>query len=565
MDEKKRAELRQAVADELVVAVLDSPGNNTSSQACVDLFTWMVANERLLLRFAFPQHVEDASIFHEKMGYFEFPSGDSVAFTGSANETLGGHHKNYESLDVYRSWVNGERDRVGAKVDQFEEAWTGKAVGLKVESPSRSVLQRIRVMAPNRVPGSGDGGGPELPGVDRSIWRHQEEAVETFLRLKNGVLEMATGTGKTRTALKILSRLTESGAIRGAVICTSGTDLLRQWTRELNRWVLDGHEFSIYQHFASSHDMGRFCSHPEGSVLVISREQLAALLQQLPPAGREPLLVVHDEVHGLGSPGCQADLGGQHRHFGYRLGLSATPEREYDVAGTAFITEEIGEVIFEFGLEDAIRRGILCEFDYVPLRYELLEEDRQRIRQVYALRAAREHQGDPMTREEFWTRLAHVYKTATQKPAVFSRYLEREPSAVKSAIVFVHTQEYGNSLLDLIHRYTPRYGTYYADDHRSRLEAFSRKDLDCLITCHRLSQGIDIRNLRRVILFSSDRARLETIQRMGRCLRTDPADPAKRATVVDFVREDEEDSPGSADRDRAEWLSEVSEVGRESD
>ena len=64
---------------------------------------------------------------------------------------------------------------------------------------------------------------------------------------------------------------------------------------------------------------------------------------------------------------------------------------------------------------------------------------------------------------------------------------------------------------------------------------FARGEIDCLITCHRISQGIDIRALQNVFLFASARAKLETIQRIGRCFCTDPANPDKRARVIDFV------------------------------
>ena len=63
---------------------------------------------------------------------------------------------------------------------------------------------------------------------------------------------------------------------------------------------------------------------------------------------------------------------------------------------------------------------------------------------------------------------------------------------------------------------TPRgYRTYYAEDDRDHLEQFARGEIDCLITCHRISQGIDLRSLRTVVLFASARSKLETIQRIG--------------------------------------------------
>ena len=86
--------------------------------------------------------------------------------------------------------------------------------------------------------------------------------------------------------------------------------------------------------------------------------------------------------------------------------------------------------------------------------------------------------------------------------------------------------------------------------------------ITCLITCHRLSEGIDIRSLENVVLFSSARAKLETIQRIGRCLRVDPKRPEKIAHVLDFTRisdDPSQDDPMS-DSLRKDWLESLSRV-----
>ena len=64
------------------------------------------------------------------------------------------------------------------------------------------------------------------------------------------------------------------------------------------------------------------------------------------------------------------------------------------------------------------------------------------------------------------------------------------------------------------------------------------------------------------ILFSSDRSRLVTTQRIGRALRLDKNNPEKKATVVDFVIEDFEENDNNADADRAEWLTDLSQTRR---
>lgn len=565
-DPIKRAEHQQMLADRLleqVSAMLDDP---TALDPRAQLFAWLLATERLQIRFAFPDHVDGAGIFHEKIGVFDFADGQQAAFTGSANETLGGHTRNYESLDVYRSWAPGEAERVSIKVDQFDEAWSGNAAGLAVRRTSQDVLSRLKARAPSSRPTT-VAKSSTAPAKEDPKWRHQTEAVDAFLAKRAGVLEMATGTGKTRTTLKILERLIVSGEIDGAVIAMDGTDLLDQWSLELDAWILkSGKDWLLYRHFERHREIGDFILDPQRGILVVSRGQLHKLMNRLPAEKRRKMIVVHDEVHGLGTPSLVASLRGEHPKFGWRLGLSATPDRAYDQEGNDFLASEIGETIFRFPLELAIERGVLSGFDYTALEYELTDGDKLRLSAIRSKQAARAHQGNPMSQEEVWTEISRVYKTAEMKPEIFRDYLKDHPEILNNCIIFVETTDYGNALLEDIHQYTSRYRTYYADDERDHLVQFARGEIDCLITCHRVSQGIDIKALETVVLFASARARLETIQRIGRCLRSDPANPDKRAHVIDFVRPA---SPGdktpNADQERFAWLTGLSDVQRKAD
>ena len=554
------AEFRAIIVDRIleeIVALLDDP----SDQALrARLFAWLVANERLQIKFAFPDHVEQAGIFHEKIGVFDFPGGGQAAFTGSANESMGGHRRNYESIDVYRSWILGEQDRVRTKCEQFDEAWDNMAEGLSVLEPSSSVLQKLRSKAPSR-PADRQRTIAETDAPDPR-WRHQEEAVNAFLEKRAGVLEMATGTGKTRTSLKILASLIGSSAIDAAIITMDGTDLLDQWSGELEQWNFEGGpRWLIYRHFERHHELGEFALDPKQSLIVISRGQLRKLLDRLPDSAKQRMLIIHDEVHGLGIPSLVETLQGRHQVFPFRLGLSATPDRAYDETGNDFTRAEIGPTLFRFPIKAAISRGVLSEFDYLPLEYDLTSGDRDRLQAVYAKKAARQRDGNPMNKEELWTEIAKVYKTAEMKPAVFEDYLRSNPAVLERCILFVETKAYGEPILELLHHHTHLYRTYYAEDDREHLVEFARGGIDCLITCHRISQGIDIRSLNTVVLFASARAKLETIQRIGRCLRVDPSQPEKRALVVDFVRPAGPADPvPNADQDRCAWLSQLSTV-----
>jgi superfamily II DNA or RNA helicase len=562
---EQRDQYRAMVVDkilEAITALIETPGDQALR---AQIFAWLVANDRLELRFAFPEHVDEPGIFHEKIGIFDFPAMRSVAFTGSANETRGGHHANYESIDVYRSWVNGEIDRIAIKIEQFEEAWEGIASGLKVLAPKGDVLDRLRTRAPHKLPsGPAQSGSGSATATDPR-WRHQDEAVAAFMAARAGILEMATGTGKTRTAIKILDRLVAEGKVNSSIITMDGTDLLDQWAAELDNWALTQKPvWLVYKHFERHHELGEFALDPHHALLVISRGQLRKLLGRMHVSAKKRTLIIHDEVHGLGTPGLVDDLAGAHADFDWKLGLSATPDRAYDAVGNNFIASELGQTLYKFPLEAAIRRGVLSEFDYLPLPYELTDGDRERLQAVYAMKAARARQGKPMRDEELWTEIAKVYKTAEMKPTVFAEHLADHPEWLSRAIIFVETKEYGAQVLTIVDRYTHRYRTYYAEDDRAHLVSFADGEIDTLITCHRISQGIDIRSLSTVVLFASARAKLETIQRIGRCLRTDPAQPDKRALVIDFVRPaSPADTIPNADQERCAWLTELAKTRKE--
>ena len=77
-----------------------------------------------------------------------------------------------------------------------------------------------------------------------------------------------------------------------------------------------------------------------------------------------------------------------------------------------------------------------------------------------------------MSQEEVWTELSRVYKTAEMKVEVFAEHLRQHPELLQRCIIFVETTEYGERILELVHKRTHRYRTYYADDDRQHLVSF---------------------------------------------------------------------------------------------
>lgn len=536
----------------------------------------LVATGRLEIKLALPVDEKNKykhGIYHEKIGVFQDPNGDKVAFTGSSNETVGGLVDNFESILVFKSWKDPE-SRVQDLEYDFDKLWADDTKGIRVISfPEVAKAKLLKIRRKEYLEYDPESDEVEDIPIAKekekeeylSKWRHQDEAVSLFIKEKKGILEMATGTGKTRTAVKILEKLVDMKRIESAIITCDGNDILIQWEKEILAIIgLLGSNFRVLKSFGDYHQLGEFIYDSRRSILIISRPQVGGVLEKLQNDTKRKLLLVHDEVHRLGSPGNKGSLGGKSVPIDYRLGLSATPEREYDEEGTKFITQHIGPVIFQFGLEDAIKRGILCEFDYYPLEYHLTNEDKAKLASIFGKKAALEKAGVRIPEEEIWTQISRVYKTSEAKIPGFREFLEANPQILNRCIVFVEEMAYGEKVLEYIHQYRYDFHTYYSGEDREKLESFSKGKINCLITCHRLSEGIDIKSIQSVFLFSSNRSKLETIQRMGRCLRIDPENPNKRANVIDFIRVSEEgfEEDPNSDIERKEWLINLSKIKR---
>src|ERR1017187_865462 len=125
----KGAECRDQVKAHLLANPL-RPGNQREVQA-LELLAWMVANQILEVQVAVPcdelrRPIPAQGIFHEKAGIIEDKTGDRLAFNGSLNETEAGWTQNWESLNIFRSWL-GDDPRVAAEETNFQKLWSGES------------------------------------------------------------------------------------------------------------------------------------------------------------------------------------------------------------------------------------------------------------------------------------------------------------------------------------------------------------------------------------------------------------------------------------------------------
>lgn len=549
LEKRKAVELR-------LLEIIESNFSVSLDSGTLFLISMLEAG-KLDIQIAVPE--DGNGIYHEKVGIFIAGDSEYVSFTGSSNESRSGLEINYECVDVFTSWQ--DENRAKSKKSHFESLWNGDASGVKTfDFPEAAKLELIRLRNKSALPKVVIPPTPVAP----ELWEHQRFALEEFLLKKQGVLEMATGTGKTRTSLSICQKLFQEKEIETIVITADGDDLLDQWYVELLEFVKNlNSKISVLRQYSTNRERDHFLINKKNTIFLSSRYFLPGALNFLSEAEASKTILIHDEVHRLGSPSNREKLNGLSDKIPYRLGLSATPEREYDDDGNDFIENHIGEIIYRFGLDEAIRKKILSPFNYFPLEYVPNDDDKFRLQQVYKKAAARKEAGNPMSKEEIWIDIAKVHKTSRAKLPIFKEFIKDNRDLLKRCIIFVETREYGDEVLEIVHQYRDDFHVYYANEDSKVLRDFANGEIECLITCHRLSEGIDIHSLETVILFSSSKAQLETIQRIGRCLRKNPGDPAKRANVVDFIRlthDENSNETSNSDSERRDWLEGLSKI-----
>lgn len=545
-----------------------------------EMLAYLIAKEQLVIKIAIKKSKDwpdpwptdedidkHAHLYHVKRGYFVFEDDKRIVFDGSFNETQGSLQDHGEHASVFKSWRDSpEGDWANMRIKLIDRDWEGGNDQLHIRELSKDLIEKIKKSAKSRkeIDNFPVRKKTEVDIVkDDDKYRHQKEAIDIFLDKKNGILEMATGSGKTRTALKIINELSDRNLIDQFIVTCYGTDLLDQWYKVLLN-SSDSVSEKVYEKFQTiflrKEQRRSFTQNPKDSGFLTSLDDVHNALNNLNDEQLKRTLIIYDEVHNLGTENRLARLKDINQKIIYRLGLSATPDKgkhEKQQKMTEELKSVVGDSIYKFTINQAIERGILCEFDYLPLNYELTDEDKRGFQNVFALERRRREEGNPMSIEEKARLLANVYKLSESKLLSFDHFLRNDSSILKSTIIFVGTEEYGTKVLEILNSYTNNYKEYYGDDDKQILEEFIKENIDILVTCKAISQGIDIPNLKNIVIFSSDQNRGETTQRLGRCLRNPQGNEIKVAKVIDFYQIPEEGKE-SYDQDRRDWLEELS-------
>ncbi|MHC3129893.1 MAG: DEAD/DEAH box helicase family protein [Candidatus Bathyarchaeota archaeon] len=450
---------------------------------------WMIANKKLKIKIAFvvdslglPLQYNKAlakGIFHQKVGILEDSEGNKISFSGSDNETGFGWKNNIEEFKVFRSWVETEKQYFITDLSKFEKFWNGEAKRTKIIDIPVAIKERLIEISPSDI---------EELKLDRWITRrtcpitfrgYQEEAISNWLNnKKRGIFEMATGTGKTITALGCLIEAMGSSEKEVIVIASPFIHLSNQWEETIDKFGIKWPKF--FADSSQTNWKNRLADNlldiengiNDRLVIFTTHNTLSSddFIQMIKQSKkRVPLqsyYLIVDEVHGIGAPERKKGLIAE---YDFRLGLSATPKRWYDLEGTQDIFDYFGEVVFRFSLKDAIRAGFLTQYIYVPHFVKLTPQEMEQYKKetrkiVTSYYASKDNDEKNRIFTLLCIKRARIIRNAENKMIIFKKILEKLGD-IRHCLVYCSPQQIRN-VQDILnkrnviqHKFTQKEGT----------------------------------------------------------------------------------------------------------
>lgn len=581
------------VLDRALTQLFDAEGNLDGARLArhqYDCLAYLVAAGRLEIRVAIMRD----GLFHPKCWIFR--SGPAAVLVhGSANSTGPGLSRNMEYMSVERSWEDPRAvERISEVSSTFELLWEGEDRFAHVVDLPTGLRDRLfdhgEELAP---PGESDFwdawweaqdaiGAGHRQEKDRSEelmerqdphrlripadlrwgegpFSHQRTAVEGWEdEGGRGIFAMATGSGKTITALVAATRLQErlqlvpdgqKAKTLLLVIAVPSIPLLNQWQDEVRAFGINPRASSEWDRAVRLMNYGNsICEVLVVTHAFVRSQAFRDKLQSLPK--HVELLLVADEVHGLVSEGFVSHVH-DYDSVAFRLGLSATPEK-FNAFHTKVITSFFGKAVIEFSLGEAIDAGCLVPYEYrvhvVALSEAELEEYEKWTSKISLLVARAGGLGKLSKTDQ--NRLAvlsaqrhAILEMAEGKLVALQNLLDASRGNARISKALVYATSKGPQQLLAINELLASEGYRFheitqAQSHDRALVAQLLADLAAgrleVITCKKvLDEGISVPEVSAAFIVASSASEREWVQRRGRVLRK--AQGKDRAVIHDFV------------------------------
>jgi superfamily II DNA or RNA helicase len=521
--------VEQAIARD-IDDLLSNPDAEHSTKLLATFIKFGVLDIKVAIRTA------GNGIYHEKIGIFDDGSGHQVSFLGSANETWRAWHANgnHESIEVFRSWLLADEERVKSHQEKFDVLWGGETPGVDTIDFPEAQRRKLLTAA---APGLDDADiNPPKATVSgrRRLMTHQVTAIDLWEKAgKRGIFEHATGSGKTITAIAAIKKHLATG--QPAIVLVPSQILQEQWRSELLEEIPAASIMMVGGGYVKWRQKGNLRSHTIGGLgenrVVISTMQTAATDAFLNRVVQgDHLFIIADEIHQLGSPKNSRAL---EIRSGASLGLSATPIRYGDPEGTQRIFDRFGPVIPPtITLQDAIKAGRLVNYEYFPHAVHLSEDESalwkdftKKISSEIAKAKDKGGGGGLSDRAKMLLiQRSRIAKKAQIKTGLAAGVIQRDYRNGQRWLVYCEDSAQLEEMLSRLRDVGIRpleYHSTMAGDKVKTLEWF-REFGGVLVSIKCLDEGVDIPAVSHAFILASSQNPRQFVQRRGRVLRKSP-------------------------------------------
>jgi superfamily II DNA or RNA helicase len=525
------------------------------------LFVALQEKGFLEVLIALPRH--EKGMFHQKISIY-FDGEEHIVSNGSNNETLAAYIHNIESFDVFRSWI--ESSRVNQHIQRFNQKWNGLDSNVKVldfmKAMNSNILKRLStnqsleelIDLTEQLHRLRIEKKPRLP-LKFDPYDYQKRAAETWLQQKQGILKFATGSGKTKTAIYSIRELYHQKSNLFVVVVVPDKTLSYQWALEFQHLAVKAVVCNSDNNWRSSliEKINFFKQDINDLYVVIVTtdtffgERFQSTIKRL-----KDYVVIVDECHSITTDKYKNHM----PKVQYRLGLSATPESDYDELRTQATLEYFNGILAEYSLEDAIKDKKLTPYNYYPIEVELNEKEIDEY-SSFTRKISLLFNKDKPTPEEIAIRenllfqRSRILYNAESKIDAVKQLIYDIPDVLNHLIIYCGTSnlkdEVGLTQLQMVNQvlsdlniphaqYTGTESTY---ERMVGIQEFRRGTYNSLTAIKCLDEGVDIPEIENAIILSSSQSVREFVQRRGRLLRLSPNKDMANIYDLIIVSDDE--------------------------
>ena len=535
------ARLNKTLKLELIDKVQEYYQND--KQWALDFLSYLVSVNKIEIRVSIhPENI--TSIYHDKLAFFKDEKGYTVCVHGSLNDSLNAL-SNHESLDVFFEDNESDKKRIESHKDVFKRGWEGKQKTYRTFRLPQIIKKELISLGTPDKNAIKKGNNKRFKPKPFEPRDYQNKAINALSNNDwNGILEMATGTGKTLTSLFAAEEFLKNNNKKAIVIAVPQIHLIYQWKKDVEK-IFPKDKILICAENKSKwssplfRETKSFPTNDHNIILLASYHTLIdeTFNNALRKLG-ENVLYIFDECHVLGSPKMIQLF--KPNQGSNKIGLSATPSRWLDESGNYFITNTIGKTVYEYTLKDAIENEKLSSYDYHPHLVELtlgeFKEYNEITKKIGKLLSGNKNKNQiPQYAERLLLKRSRITKSAKNKTSSFLKAFEEGP--MKYTIVYVYNKQVEEMVALLRKKYNLKVHGIVAEtpitERNKILEAFNNGDIDVLVAIKCLDEGVDVENCTHAYILSSSTNPREFIQRRGRVLRR--AEGKRRAVIHDFA------------------------------